>query len=95
MRVYIDANGNRAFDIGEGVDDLLVLVSAQGYQVQTYTENGLARVQTDPAAIPENTPLEIQTPYLHWSTTVKAPASGVTASAELRLELPVFPAFLP
>ncbi len=92
--VFMDDNRNGAFDTGEGIDGLLGMARWGDWLTYGTTENGVLFL-TIPSNIPAGAQIAVETPYLHWSTQVKAPEQSGTAEAVLRLELPEFPVFLP
>ena len=94
LQVYLDQNANGLFDAGEGVDDLLLIISASAWAGQLTIQSGQAWLALPPD-LPPSAPVLVQSPYLGWSERIKAPEPGEIATAVLRLELPQFPAYLP
>ena len=94
MVVYLDANQNKLFDRGEGVNDLLLLANAGSWSVQTMLQNGEAWLAL-PADLVPSSDVQVQSPYLHWSDILRAPKPGEILEASLRLEPPQFPVSLP
>lgn len=92
--VYLDANQNKLFDQGEGVNDLLLLASAGQWSVQTILQNGETWLALPPD-LPPGSDVHVQAPYLHWSDLLRAPKPGEILEASLRLDLPQFPVSLP
>lgn len=92
--VYLDANRNKLFDRGEGVNDLLLLIDARSWSAPIILQNGEAWLALPSDLVP-GSDVQVQSPYLHWSELLRAPKAGEILDASLRLELPRFPASLP
>lgn len=94
IMVYLDANQDKLFEFGEGVNNLLLLVSSGQWTVQATLQDGEMRLALPPDLTP-GSDVQVQAPYLHWSDMLRAPKSGEILEASLRLDLPQFPVSLP
>jgi hypothetical protein len=92
--VYLDANRDSLFEFGEGVDNLMLLVSSGQWTVQATLQDGEIRLALPPDLTP-GSDVQVQAPYLHWSDVLRAPKSGEILEVALRLDLPQFPVSLP
>ncbi len=92
--VYLDLNKDTIFEFGEGVNDLLVLITAGSWKEQIILRDGEAWLSL-PSGLPPGSEMQVQSPYLHWSKILNAPKSGEIVEANLKLELPQYPASLP
>ena len=90
----MDTNTNRQFDMGEGVEDLVVVATSTTWQSWATTQAGKVTF-TLPPTMEKDIAIDVEVPYLHWSLVVKAPDTGGTARGELQLALPEYPVFLP
>jgi hypothetical protein len=87
-------NKDNLFEFGEGVNDLLLLISAGSWKEQIILQDGEAWLALPPD-LPSSSDVQVQSPYLHWSDILRAPRSGEIFEASLRLELPQYPVSLP
>jgi hypothetical protein len=92
--VYLDVNQDNLLEFGEGVDDLLLLINAEGFSTQVILHNGEAWLALPYDSSP-GSDVQVQAPYLHWSDLLSAPKPGEILEASLRLNVPQFPVFLP
>jgi hypothetical protein len=92
--VYLDLNKDNIFEFGEGVNDLLVLVTTGSWKEQIILQDGEAWLALPPG-LPSGSDVQVQSPYLHWSKILQAPKSGEIVEANLKLDLPQYPVSLP
>jgi hypothetical protein len=92
--VYLDMNQDKLFELGEGVNDLFLLVSSGKFTMQAILQNGEVWLALPSELLPGND-VQIQVPYLHWSDILHAPKMGDVIKASLRLDIPQYPVSLP
>lgn len=95
IRVFVDRNGDGWMGTAEGAEKLMVLVSVNHASVldRVLTSAGIA-VLTLPTW-PQVDWIQINIPYLQWSSQLEAPLPGEVLEIDLRLEQPIYPAYLP
>ena len=92
--VYLDLNKDNIFEFGEGVNDLLLLITAGSWKEQIILQDGEAWLALPPG-LPSGSDVQVQSPYLHWCEVLHAPKPGEILEASLRLDLPQYPVSLP
>ena len=91
--VYLDLNKDNILEYGEGVNDLLLLITAGSWKGQIILHDGEAWLALPPG-LPSGTDVQVQSPYLHWSRILIAPKPGEIVEASLHLDLPQYPVSL-
>lgn len=94
IMVYLDANQDKLFEFGEGVNNLLLLISSGQWTFQAILQDGEMSLALPPD-LSLGSVVQVQAPYLHWSDMLRAPKSGEILDASLRLNPPQFPVSLP
>ena len=95
-RIFIDRNSDGLMDIDEGVNQVLVLVSASkgGWQEQSFVSSGLA-VFIIPPSLPKDADIFVEVPYLHRNAKFRLPDGGGDIQSDVVLPLPQYPVYLP
>jgi hypothetical protein len=91
---YLDLNGDHLREAGEGVDDLLLWISAGEWEYQAILQDGELRLAL-PFGLTPDDDVQVQAPYLHWSALLRGPKAGEILEASLRLDPPHFPVSIP
>ncbi|MGE5463735.1 MAG: hypothetical protein ACM3PS_10290, partial [Syntrophothermus sp.] len=93
VQVYMDRNGNKQPDAGEGIDAMTVLVTTSANeQIKQRTQDGIAVF--DMTGYPPGIGIDVSLPGLYRSETLTLPAEG-EVQVTFMFEQPALPTSLP